>query len=136
MIIVLLQKDQIYLNLLLKNLPENITASISETTDPIRVLNLVSLWKGNCLVVTCHYAGTNLDAHRIADEVKTISPKSQVYAYTVTPPNEPSLLDGIIHKPTNSEDLRYPFKGLSQVLGALLKGSTPSELKKTFPFVT
>ena len=136
MIIALLQKDQTYLDALLKNLPDSITSLIAETTDPAQLLSTVALWREDCVVISCQFEGTYFDAQEIATRVRMITPHCKVYAYTVTDPGSRADLDGVIHKPCGGDALRHPFDGLLKVLEALLEGSTPEELKRTFPFVT
>lgn len=136
MIIALLQKDQAYLDVLLKNLPDSITSLIAETTDPIQLLSTVALWREDCVVISCHFEGTRFDVYEIATQVKAITPTCKVYAYTATDPGSNAHLDGVIRKPSGGHELHHPFEGLLKVLEKLLKGSTPDELKRTFSFVT
>lgn len=136
MIIALLQKDQAYLDILLKNLPDSITSFVSETTDPAHILSVVTLWREDCVVISCHFEGTYLDAYKIASQVKAITPACKVYAYTATEPESNNGLDGVIRKPKGGNNSRHPFEELRQVLEALLKGFTPDKLKHAFPFVT
>ncbi len=135
MIVILLQRDQDLIDLILKFVDEAYQDRIIGTCNPEEALQLVKEWQTHAVLVTCHYVHEEMwNALCLAEKAKSISPQTPVYTYSVGYiPETHGLISARITKPEGTQIDSRHFPRVADLFSRFSDGASLDEIKKNFP---
>ena len=135
MIVILLQRDQDLIDLILKFVDEAYQDRIIGTCNPEEALQLVKEWQTHAVLVTCHYVHEEMwNALCLAEKAKSISPQTPVYTYSVDHISETrGLISAQIVKLSGAQIHSYHFHQVANILSELSDGIGTDQIKEYFP---
>ena len=137
--VIVLQKERMILDLVVRFLDEKYSGSIVGTIDPeeaLKILRQEQKRERDVVLITCHYPKTMRDALTIARLVKRTLPGVPVYTYSaiqVRSTGSLALIDGQIRKPIGARNSAGHFATVAQVFSRLADGASADEIKNEFP---